>query len=161
MARNPRNRPSRMKTSRLLDNIGRKIVCELQKDARVPFAELGRRVGLSTPAVAERVHKLEDAGVITRYSAEVDPEKLGYPISAFITVGAVGDFLQRITKVSRETPQILECHRVTGANSFMMKVAVASVEQLQVLIDSLAPVETTTSVVLSPVVTRRIIEPLA
>lgn len=159
MFKNLRAADSNASTSRLLDNLGRKIVVELQRDARVPFAELGRRVGLSTPAVAERVHRLERAGIITRYSAEVDPEKLGYPIRAFIGISVVGNFLQRVARISRERPEILECYRVAGAHSFFMKVAVSSIEELEQLIDSLTPyVATTTSIVLSPIVTNRIIE---
>lgn len=147
-------------TSKLLDSIGWKILGELQRNARIPFAELGRRVGLSTPATMERVHRLEEEGVITGYRAQVDYEKVGCPILAFIRVSVVGDFLPRVISVSREMPEVLECHRVTGADSFIIKVAVASVSELQALIDRFTPyVATTTSLVLSAVVTTRVIEP--
>ena len=78
----------------LLDQIGWNILRELQENARVPFAELGRRVGLSTPAVAERVRNMEDAGIIRGYRAEVDPKACGYNIAAFIRVNVAGDKLQ-------------------------------------------------------------------
>jgi len=147
-------------TLKMLDDIGWKILAALQADARIPFAELGRRIGLSTPAVTERVHRLEEAGIILRYRAELDHAKVGYPILAFVRVNVVGDFLQRIMKVSRELPEVLECHRVTGDDSFIIKVAVGSVDELQKLIDGLTPfVATTTSVVLSEVVTHRAIQP--
>jgi Lrp/AsnC family transcriptional regulator, leucine-responsive regulatory protein len=146
--------------SKLLDLIGRKILTELQENGRIPFTELGRRVGLSTPAVMDRVRRLEDAGVIAGYRAEVDCGKMGYPISAFIGVNVAGDFLPRMSKLARSIPEILECHRVTGSDSFIMKVIAGSVEELEKTIDRLTPyVATTTSLVLSSLVTRRSIEP--
>jgi Lrp/AsnC family transcriptional regulator, leucine-responsive regulatory protein len=151
--------PSAEIHSKLLDSIGWKILAELQGDARVPFAELGRRVGLSTPAVIERVHRLEEAGVIVGYRAHIDPAKVGYGILAYVRVNVVGDFLPRIVQLSREMPEVLECHRVTGTDSFIMKVAVPSIEALEELIDGLIPfVATTTAIVLSNVVTNRVIE---
>ena len=144
---------------KLLDARGWALLRELQLDARLSFAELGRRVGLSTPAVAERVRNLEAAGVITGYRAELDLKKLGLPILAMIRISAVGDVLPRITAVVRSTPEVLECHRGTGADSFTMKVAVSSVAHLETLIDRLTPFGTTsTSIVLSSPVEKRLIE---
>lgn len=146
-------------TVKLLDEKGWKILRELQLDARLSFSELGRRVGLSTPAVAERVRNLEAAGVVTGYRAELDLKRLGLPILAVIRIGAVGDVLPRITAVVRSMPEVLECHRGTGADSFVMKVAVASIAHLEVLIDRLTPFGTTsTSIVLSSPVERRLVE---
>src|ERR1700677_3328313 len=146
--------------SKLLDSIGWKILGELQRNARTPFTELGRRVGLSTPAVMERIRRMEEADIITGYRAEVNNAKIGYPILAFVRVSVVGDFMPRIMHVAEETPEVLECHRVTGSDSFIMKVAVGSVDELQRVIDRMTPyVATTTSIVLSAVVTGRIIEP--
>jgi Lrp/AsnC family leucine-responsive transcriptional regulator len=147
-------------TLKLLDRIGWKILGELQRDGRLPFAELGRRVGLSTPATMERVHRLQEAGIITGFRAEVDHKKVGYPIVAFVRVNVVGNFLPHVIKVSREMPEVLECYRVTGADSFIIRVAVRSVDDLQSVIDRFTPfVATTTSVGLSAIVTSRIIEP--
>lgn len=143
----------------LLDEIGWKIVRELQANARIPFAELGRRVGLSTPAVAERVRKLEDEGILVGYHAEVDPEKIGYPLLAFVGVNVVGEALPRFVRKALECPQVLEAHRVTGAESFILKVAVANHAELERVLDSLMPyVKTTTSMVLSSALTWRAIE---
>src|ERR1035441_9518567 len=75
----------------LLDDIGWKILSELQQNARMPFAELGRIVGLSTPAVTERVHKMEEAGIIVGYRAQIDPAKVGLPIVAFVNVKVGGE----------------------------------------------------------------------
>jgi Lrp/AsnC family transcriptional regulator, leucine-responsive regulatory protein len=148
---------------KLLDEKGWRLLRELQLDARLSFSELGRRVGLSTPAVAERVRNLEAAGVVTGYRAELDLKRLGLPILAMIRISAVGDVLPRITAVVRSMPEVLECHRGTGADSFIIKVAVASIAHLEVLIDRLTPFGTTsTSIVLSSPVERRLLEkPLA
>ncbi len=142
-----------------LDETAWKILTELQNDARLSFAELGRRVGLSTPAVAERVRNLEAVGVITGYRAEIDLRKVGLPILAIIRLSAVGDVLPRITAAVRAMPEVLECHRGTGADSFVMKVAVSSVGHLEALIDRLTPFGTTsTSIVLSSPVPWRLVE---
>lgn len=120
------------------------------------FTELARRVGLSTPATTERVRHLEAAGLIRGYRAEIDLARAGLPILAFIRMSVVGDVLVRLTAVVQELPEVLECHRGTGADSFIMKVAVSSVEHLERLIDRLTPFGTTsTSIVLSSPVPRR------
>lgn len=143
-----------------LDSISWKILTELQKDARLTYAELGRRVGLTTPAVIERVRKLEDAKIITSYRIEIDTAKVGLPILAFVRMSITGIDYSHIIEVAEESSEILECHRGTGGDSFIMKVAVADVGHLQTLIDKLTPYGiTTTSIVLSSPVKRRIIEP--
>lgn len=144
----------------MIDEIDWKILSELQKDARTSFAELGRRVGLTTPAVIERVRKLEDAKIITGYRAEIDTAKVGLPITAFIRMSITGIDYSQIIEVVEASTEVLECHRGTGGDSFIMKVAVANVGHLQVIIDKLTPYGiTTTSIVLSsPVKNRTIVE---
>lgn len=143
----------------MLDRIDWKILKELQDDARTSYAELGRRVGLTTPAVIERVRKLEDARVITGYRAEIDTAKVGLPITAFIRMSISGVDYSHIIEVAQEANEVLECHRGTGNDSFIMKVAVSDVNHLQMLIDKLTPYGiTTTSIVLSSPVRRRVIE---
>ncbi|MGH7784210.1 MAG: Lrp/AsnC family transcriptional regulator, partial [Candidatus Binatia bacterium] len=134
----------------MIDEIDRKILKELQLDARISFAELGRRVGLTTPAVIMRVQKLEFAKIITGYSAEIDTSKVGLPITAFIRMSISGVDYSHIIEVAQESNEVLECHRGTGGDSFIMKVAVRSVEHLQEVIDRLVPYGiTTTTIVLS------------
>ncbi len=146
-------------STKLLDATGWRLLRELQQDGRVSFAELARRVGLSTPAVAERVRNLEAAGIVRGYRAEIDLAKVGLPILAVVRMSVMGDVLSRITAMARELPEVLECHRATGVDSFIMKVAVASVEHLEKLIDRLTPSGTTsTSIVLSSPVTGRTLE---
>ncbi len=139
-------------SSTALDSTDWGIVEALQKDARLTWAELGRRVNLSPPAVAERVRRLEEQGVIKGYRAEVDLGKLGLPLQAVIRV---------VTKDSsdcsshgarlRELPEVLECYRVTGADSHILRVAVRSMEHLEELLPKVAPThgDTITGMVLS------------
>lgn len=139
---------------KLLDEIGWKLLLALQEDARLSFAELGRRVGLSLPAVAERVRRLEEAGLITGYHAKLDPHKLGAPVAAFIRLRSTGDRYRQVQALARELPEVLECHHLTGGDAFIMKVVVSSIAHLEKLIGRLTPYgQTTTSIVLSsPVV---------
>ena len=142
----------------MIDEIGRKILKELQSDARTSYAELGRRIGLTTPAIIERVRKLEEAGIITGYKAEIDPSKIGLPITAFIRMSITGVDYSHIIEVANESKEILECHRGAGGDSFVMRVVVESVEHLQEVIDRLTPygITTTTIVLSSPVKGRAI-----
>lgn len=142
----------------MIDRIDWKILREMQENARISFAELGRRIGLTTPAVIERVHKLEDAKIITDYRAQIDPAKVGLPIIAFIRMSIVGVEFKQIVDIAKETVEILECHRGTGSDSFIIKVAVSDVEHLQEIIDKLTPYGiTSTSIVLSSPVKNRVI----
>jgi Lrp/AsnC family leucine-responsive transcriptional regulator len=145
---------------RLLDALGWKILDELQRDARLSYAELGRRVGLSTPAVAQRVQRMEDEGIIRAYRAEIDPAKIGLSITAFIRMSIVGNVLARLTERVRSMPEIVECYRGTGEDSFILKVNVVSVEHLKDVIDRLTPFGTTsTSLVLSSIIERNLMGP--
>lgn len=143
----------------MIDRIDWKILKEMQENARITFAELGRRIGLTTPAVIERVRKLEDAEIITGYRAQIDTAKVGLPITAFIRMSIVGVEFKQIVDIANGTTEILECHRGTGGDSFIIKVAVSDVEHLQTIIDKLTPYGvTTTSIVLSSPVKNRIIK---
>ncbi len=141
-----------------LDPIAWKILESLQQNARLSFAELGRKVGLSTPAVAERIHRLEEAGVITGYHAALDMTKLGVPIRVLVRLTLPGGEVQfgRAVAALRELPEISRCHRITGEESFVIEAHVASVRHLEALIDKLSALgATATSTVLSSPVERR------
>ena len=143
----------------MIDETDWKLLIELQNNARTSYAELGRRINLTTPAVIERIRKLEDAHIITGYRAEIDAAKIGLPITAFVRMSISGVDYSRIIEVAEKTKEVLECHRGTGGDSFIMKVAVADVAHLQDLIDKLTPYGiTTTSIVLSSPVKNRVIE---
>ncbi|MGI8670964.1 MAG: Lrp/AsnC family transcriptional regulator [Aridibacter sp.] len=144
----------------MIDEIDWKILIQLQENARISFAELGRRIGLTTPAIIERIRKMEDAKIITGYRVEIDTAKVGLPVTAFIRMSITGVDYSKIIRVVKESEEVLECHRGTGGDSFIMKVAVASIEHLQTIIDKLTPYGiTTTAIVLSSPVKRRVIEP--
>jgi Lrp/AsnC family leucine-responsive transcriptional regulator len=141
----------------LLDELAMRILGELQRDARLSFAELGRRVGLSTPATAERVRRLEESGVIEGYEARISAKALGKDVTAFVRIRLSGaeTLARRLTKLASELPEVLECHRCTGDESFILKVRVESVAQLEKLIDRLTPYGmTSTALVLSSPVER-------
>jgi Lrp/AsnC family leucine-responsive transcriptional regulator len=140
----------------LLDETDRRIIGELTTDGRVSFAELGRRVNLSPPSVAERVQRLERQGVITGYRAELDPRALGYPLTAIVRVKPAPGRLARIPELAAEIPQVGECHRITGEDCFYVKLHLRTVEELGELLDRfLVYGETTTSLVNASPVPRR------
>ena len=143
-----------------LDSVGWRILTELQDNARISFSELGRRVGLTPPAVAERVRRLEDAGIITGYRVELDVERLGFSMLAFVRLAVRGSTGSEVSRLVASRPEVLECHHVTGDDCYVMKVAVASVRHLEALLEQLLRFgNTTTSIVISSPVTRRVIEP--
>jgi Lrp/AsnC family transcriptional regulator, leucine-responsive regulatory protein len=136
--------------SSALDDTNRELLLELQRDARLSLAELGRRVGLSPPAVAERLQRLERDGVIRGYRAEIDPGALGYGLSAIIRVRPMPRQLQRIADLAREIPEVVECHRITGEDCYLIKAHIASMGHLEKILDALAPFgQTTTSIIQS------------
>ena len=151
-----------LETEKLLDSTGWQLLQALQQDARLSYTQLGQRVGLSAPAVAERVRKMEDAGIISGYHAEVNWAKIGFPITAIIRMSTFsGERCGRFAAFTQGVPEVLECYRVTGSDSLIMKVMAASVEHLEALIDQLsAHGQLTTSMVLSAPVMRRVVMPV-
>lgn len=141
-----------------MDDINRHILTLLQEDARISFAELGREVGLTAPAVAERVRRLESDGVISGYHAHIDLEKAGRGMVAFIRLTSPHELGRQLSTLVTEIPEVLEFHHVTGGEGFIIKLAVGSVAHLERVIALLLPYgQTNTSIVLSsPVTWRRI-----
>lgn len=144
--------------TKMLDETGWKIIIALQEDGRLSFAELGRRVGLSLPAVAERVRRLEETGIITGYRAEVNMTKIGLAIMAFIRMNTSQEQYPALMALLNRLPQVLECHHLTGSESFIIKIVVISIADLETLIGHLGRFgQTTTSIVLSSPVLKRVI----
>jgi Lrp/AsnC family leucine-responsive transcriptional regulator len=140
----------------LLDRVDRQIIGELAQDARMSYAELGRRTHLSAPAVTERVRRLEQSGVITGYRAEIDPRALGYALTAIVRVKPAVRQLSKIAELAAEIPEIEECLRITGEDCFYMKLHLGSIEELPRVLDRfLLYGETTTSIVNATPVRRR------
>jgi Lrp/AsnC family transcriptional regulator, leucine-responsive regulatory protein len=141
---------------RELDATNLRLLDELQEDARLSNAELGRRVGLSAPAVAERIARMQDEGAITGFHAAVDPRALGYTLSAILRIRPAPRQLPTVADLARETPEVVECHRMTGEDCFFMKLHVRDVEHLEEIIDAFAfHGQTTTSILQSSPVPRR------
>lgn len=139
-----------------IDDIDWRILEELQRDGRVSYTELGRRVALTAPAVAERVRRLEEAGVIKGFHADLDASKVGFPITAFVRWTSSGPDCSHLGDVAKEIPEVVECNRVTGEASYILKILARSVGHLEELIDGLMPYGSTiTSVVLSSPVVHR------
>jgi Lrp/AsnC family transcriptional regulator, leucine-responsive regulatory protein len=140
----------------VIDGPNRRLLTELQADARLSNAELGRRVGLSAPAVAERVRRLEQAGVITGYRAEVDPAAIGYPLSAIVRIRPAAQQLRKVAELAERTPEVVECHRITGEDCFLMRMHLRDVEHLEEVIDQFILFgQTTTSIMQSSPVDAR------
>ncbi|HSE80961.1 MAG TPA: Lrp/AsnC family transcriptional regulator [Gaiellaceae bacterium] len=140
----------------LMDETNRRIVEELQADARLSMAELGRRVSLSPPAVADRVQRLERAGVITGYHATVDPRAIGFPIAAVVRVRPASRQLHKIPEVAREISEVVECYRITGEDCFFVKLHLRAMEDLEPILDRFVLYgQTTTSIVHSAPVSPR------
>lgn len=146
-----------MEPARTLDEVDWALLEELQRDGRASWAELGRRVNLTAPAVAERVGRLERDGVIRGYRAQVDLARLGRPTIAFLRIRVGGDRrLGRTRALVEQLPQVLECHRVTGEDCYVLKVAVGDTAELETLIDQMLTIgDPISSIVMSSLVTSR------
>ncbi|MDR6227358.1 Lrp/AsnC family transcriptional regulator [Desmospora profundinema] len=144
-----------------MDHIDLKILERLQEDARLTFSQLARELHLSHPSVAERVRRLQDKGVIEKFTARVPPQKVNRSVLVIIQVGEIKIPCKEFEKEIQAEPAILECHRVTGSISYFIKAAVPSMSELEKLVDKLTPISRVyTSVVLSSPITSRTLLPL-
>ncbi len=139
-----------LNSEKILDATGWRLLQALQQDARLSFSELGRMVGLSPPAATERVRRMEEAGIITGYQAQVSPEKVGLPLMALIELTTSPEKYTQVIALIQDIPEVLECHHVTGNCSLAMKVVAISINHLEDLIGKLSQFgHTSTSIVLS------------
>ncbi|MFQ5568369.1 MAG: Lrp/AsnC family transcriptional regulator [Rhodothermales bacterium] len=142
---------------RLLDDLGWKILEALQDNARLSYSEIGRHVGLSSPAVAERVQKMEEQGIIAGYRAVVAPEHIGLPILTIVHLQVNRDQFTEVIARLRTLPEVLECHRTTGTSSLVMKVALTSIAHMESFLNELLRFgEPVSSIVLSTPIRERI-----
>jgi Lrp/AsnC family leucine-responsive transcriptional regulator len=140
----------------VLDPVNLRLLSELRDDPRLPMSELARRVGMSAPAVTERIRRLERSGVITGYRMDVDPTALGLPVMALVRISPGPGQLPKITKTAQDTPQVVECHRVTGEDCILLTMHARSMTELEDLLDRfLVFGQTTTSIVVSTPVPAR------
>ena len=151
-----RKRNGRNTDGSALDATNLRLLAELQADARLSLAELGRRVGLSSPAVAERLQRLEQDEVILGYHARLDPRKLGMTLSAVIRVRPAPRQLRQVAELAQRTTEVVDCRRITGDDCYIMTAFVRDVEHLEEVIDQFAAHgQTTTSIVQSAPVAAR------
>ena len=135
---------------KLLDRIGLKILSVLQENARMPLSRIGSKVGLSAPAVAERMRKLEEAGVIKGYHAKIAPAAVGRPVSAFINLTTDSRNYPAVKALAADMHQITACYHISGGASFIIHVLVADLPELESVVERLSPFgQTQTSIVLS------------
>jgi Lrp/AsnC family leucine-responsive transcriptional regulator len=140
-----------------LDEIDQIILKSLVEDARTSTAEIARKVGLSPPSVAERIRRLEDAGIITGYTATIDPRALGLELTAWLRIRPIPGLFHKVAGILNKLPAIVECDRITGEDCFIARAHVASMIKLETLIDEVMPYAmTNTSLVQSSPVPRRL-----
>ena len=145
-----------IESSVLLDEIGRNLLMALQEDARLSYAELGRRIGLSPAATAERLRRLEEAGIITGYRVEIDREAIGLPVLAIVRLSCDGVKYRPFLKAVQTMERGIECHHVAGGDAFILKVVAESVEELGRVVEKLLDFGVpTTSIAFSSPVARR------
>ncbi len=119
------------------DQLDWQLITELQRDGRLSYNQLGRLVHLSAPAVAERVRRLEEAGIITGYHARIDPARAGLPLTAFVQMRCrLGSCLLK-TATASELPEVTEVHKLSGSWCSMLKVRVPSMPHLEGLLERL------------------------
>jgi Lrp/AsnC family leucine-responsive transcriptional regulator len=137
-------------TDQRVDDTNARLITALQDDARLSLAELGRRVGLTPPAVGERLARLEEAGVIRGYHADVAPAALGYGLSVILRIRPAARMIAKVAELAQATPEVTECHRVTGEDCFVMRLHVRDVGHLEEIIDAFVLYgQTTTSIIQS------------
>lgn len=145
-----------MDSTALMDFYGRKLLEELQANARLSLAELGRRIGLSPTATAERLKQMEEVGIVHGYTVEIDREALGLDVLAFIRMSCGGQQYHRLLDYVQTLEEVRECHHLTGGDDLLLKVTTTSMADLEALIEALLPYgNPVTSLVLSSPVERR------
>jgi Lrp/AsnC family transcriptional regulator, leucine-responsive regulatory protein len=127
------------------DAVNLRILTELQQNPRLTMSELGRRVGLSSPAVTERVRRLEELGIIQGYRLDLNPAALGLPLAAYVRIRPNPGQLPQIADLAQHIPEIVECHRVTGEDCFIVKVYLPGIDQLDRILDAFLLYGTTTT----------------
>lgn len=145
-----------MDSTTLLDLHGRKLIIELQSNARLSLAELARRIGLSPTATGERLKQMEEIGILRGYTVDIDRESLGLEVLAFIRMSCPGQNYRRFLDYVQTLEEVRECHHLTGGDDFLLKVTTTSLADLEALIEALLPYgNPVTSLVLSSPVEQR------
>ena len=140
-----------------LDEIDRTLIGLLTRNARLSTAELARSVGLSAPSVAERLRRLEEDGLVTGYTVELDPKALGYTLTAIVRIRPLPGQLHTVERLLVESPEVVECDKVTGEDCFVARYLLRSIEELDPILERIAQrAQTSTSIVKASPVRRRL-----
>jgi len=140
----------------MLNNVDQRILEVLLKDARISLKDLGQQVGLSSPSISERLHRLEERGVIRGFTVDIDPQALGYQLQAIVRIRPLPGKLLIVQKLIEETPEFCECDKVTGEDCYIARLYVRSIAQLDQIIDRIADkAETNTAIVKAQPIKRR------
>jgi Lrp/AsnC family leucine-responsive transcriptional regulator len=133
-----------------LDEVNRRILAALTENPRISTSALSRLVGMSAPAIRERVTRLEDTGVIRGYRVDIDPAAIGLPVAAWVRIRPGPGQLPKVAELARRTPEVSECHRISGEDCFLLKVHVSALEALEDVLDRfLIHGQTTSSLIVS------------
>jgi len=143
-------------SNQLLDAVNLQVLAHLHRDPRLTMSALGRCVGMSSPAVTERVRRMEEAGIIIGYRLDIDPVALGLPIAAYIRVSPSPGQLPKVAELAKQLPEVVECHRITGDDCFIVKIHIPAMDQLDRILDRFLLYGTTTTSIIqsSPVAPR-------
>jgi Lrp/AsnC family leucine-responsive transcriptional regulator len=134
----------------VLDELNLRLLTELSADPRLRTTELARRLGVSAPTVRERVTRLEESGVIRGYRLDIDPAALGLPVAAWVRLRPGPGQIPRIIELAERTPEVVECHRISGEDCFLMRIQVAEIAALEEVLDKfLTHGQTTSSFIVS------------
>jgi|SRR5215813_977208 len=140
----------------LTDQKNLELLRLLQKNPRAPISQLARKIGMSNPAVKERVVRLEESGILAGFRLELSPKELGYQVIAFVRIRPLPGHLSKIAELAQSVPEVTECHRITGEDCFILKLYVKEISNLDRVLDRfLAHGQTTTSIVQSSPVSPR------
>ncbi|KWV50386.1 AsnC family transcriptional regulator [Rhizobium altiplani] len=141
----------------VIDDVDQKILEALAENARISLKELAQAAGLSSPSAAERLRRLEERGIIAAFTIGIDPAALGYPLQAIVRVRPLPGQLHVVQRIIQETPQFVECDKVTGDDCFIARLVVRSMPELDTILDKVAEkAETSTSMVKASPVKRRL-----
>ena len=143
--------------TRPLDTTDRAIIAALSENGRMTVRELAGQIGLSSPSITDRIHKLEDAGAIRGYTIAVDPKAFGLGVAAHVRLRAMPGEVKRLAQMIIDTPEIVEADRVTGEDCFVTRIVVSNINELETVIDRFVPFSSTdTAIVQSSLVVHRL-----
>lgn len=143
--------------NQLLDEVDRALITAMTDNARISVADLARQVGMSAPSVAERLRRLEETGLVSGYTVDIDPKALGYILTAIVRIRPLPGQLHMVENLLVESPEVIECDKVTGDDCFIARFVLRSIDELDPILDKISQrAQTSTSIVKASPVKRRL-----